>query len=256
MVLVVDDNEINQILAVQMLTRRGYQTEVVADGRQALKVLEGRRYAAVLMDCQMPHLNGYEATGELRRREPDGEHTPVIAMTAHAMRGDLEKCLDSGMDDYLAKPLSPDEFDRALRRWIPRTNGSHEVASAAQATLDKSHEAEPALDAVGIRRLQSEFGSSGALVSLVELFATQTPGRLTELRTAIEAGGTDAVRDGAHKLKGGCLTLAATHMAELCKQLETLATGGSLDRSKALAVVDQIADAFKAAHAALLAELS
>jgi two-component system sensor histidine kinase/response regulator len=258
-VLVVDDNEINQILAVQMLTRRGYQTEVVADGREALKALEGRRYAAVLMDCQMPNLNGYEATGELRRREPDGEHTPVIAMTAHAMRGDLEKCLDSGMDDYLAKPLSPDEFDRALRRWMPKTNGSHEVASVtsvAQATLDKSPDTEPPLDAAGIRRLHSEFGSSGALARLVELFATQTPGRLTELRTAIEAGGTDAVRDGAHKLKGGCLTLAATHMAALCKELETLATGGSFDGSQALALVDQMADAFNAAHAALVAELS
>jgi two-component system sensor histidine kinase/response regulator len=253
-ILVVDDNEINQILAVQMLKRRGYQTEVVADGSGALRALERRRYAAVLMDCQMPTLNGYETTGELRRREPEGEHTPVIAMTAHAMRGDLEKCLDSGMDDYLAKPLSPDEFDRVLRRWMPRTNGSLAVTSVAEALLDEPPEDKGALDPAGVERLRSEFGSTGALARLVDLFVTGTPRRLTEMRAAIEMDETDAVRDSAHQLKGGCLTLAATRMAELCGELEILAAGRSLDGAGAL--LAQIERAFIEASAALLAALS
>jgi two-component system sensor histidine kinase/response regulator len=253
-VLLVDDNEINQILAVQMLTRRGYESDVVADGCEALKALEDRRYDAVLMDCQMPNLNGYDATGELRRREQDGERTPVIAMTAHAMRGDLEKCLASGMDDYLAKPLSPAEFDRVLRRWVPRTNGSHAFSSAAEPAVVKSSADDAPLDAAGVQRLRSEFGSTDALARLVELFATQTPGRLIEMRAAVEAGETDTVKDSAHKLKGGCLTLAAARMGELCSGLETLAAGGSLDGAGAL--VDEIGSAFSAAHAALLVEVS
>jgi CheY-like chemotaxis protein len=253
LVLVVDDNEINQILAVQMLRRRGYQADVVADGREALKALEGGRYDAVLMDCQMPNLNGYEATRELRRRQQDGEHTVVIAMTAHAMRGDLEKCLDCGMDDYLAKPLSPEEFDRVLRRWLPRTNGSRAVASVADKTLDKRPHAEASLDAAGVERLRSEFGSTGALVRLVELFASQTPQRLSEMRIAIEAAETDTVKNTAHKLKGGCLTLAATRMAKLCNELETLAGGGSLKGAATL--LDLIEIAYDEAHTALLAEI-
>ena len=120
-ILIAEDNDINQSVAVQMLERRGYRTEIARDGLEALAALRRRPFAAVLMDCQMPELNGYDATRELRRRENGDRHIPVIAMTAHALRGDRERCLASGMDDYLAKPLRPEELDRILRRWAPRT---------------------------------------------------------------------------------------------------------------------------------------
>ena len=120
-ILIAEDNDINQSVAVQMLERRGYRTEIAQDGLAVLTALRRRTFAAVLMDCQMPEINGYDTTRELRRREDGDRHIPVIAMTAHALRGDRERCLASGMDDYLSKPLRPEELDRILTRWVPRT---------------------------------------------------------------------------------------------------------------------------------------
>jgi PAS domain S-box-containing protein len=126
-VLVVEDSAVNQIVAARSLERCGCHVEVAADGRAALEALTQRRFAAVLMDCQMPVLDGYAATEELRRREAGTRrHTPVIAMTAHAMDGDRERCLEAGMDDYISKPMRREELAEILHRWIP--------ASAARAT--------------------------------------------------------------------------------------------------------------------------
>jgi signal transduction histidine kinase/ActR/RegA family two-component response regulator len=121
LVLVAEDNPVNQIVAVGALKRCGCRVEVVSDGRQALDALARERYDVVLMDCQMPEMDGYAATIELRRRENGDPRTPVIAMTAHAMDGAREKCLAAGMDDYISKPLRRETLVEILRRWIPAT---------------------------------------------------------------------------------------------------------------------------------------
>jgi PAS domain S-box-containing protein len=118
-VLVAEDTPVNQIVAVRTLERCGCQVEVANDGRQALEMLAKRQYDAVLMDCQMPVMDGYEATVEIRRREDGGRRTPVIAVTAHAMNGAVEKCLAAGMDDYISKPIQRAQLIETLRRWIP-----------------------------------------------------------------------------------------------------------------------------------------
>jgi PAS domain S-box-containing protein len=118
-VLVAEDTPVNQIVAVRTLERCGCQAEVAGDGRQALEMLAKRHYDAVLMDCQMPVMDGYEATVEIRRRESGGRRTPVIAVTAHAMNGAVEKCLAAGMDDYISKPIQRAQLIETLRRWIP-----------------------------------------------------------------------------------------------------------------------------------------
>jgi CheY-like chemotaxis protein len=120
LVLVVEDSPVNRLVAVHVLERLGFRAHVVNDGREALQALSSQRYDAVLMDCQMPDIDGYEATRELRRRENGGRHTPVIAMTAHAMTGDRERCLDAGMDDYIAKPVRSQTLNDVLSRWIGR----------------------------------------------------------------------------------------------------------------------------------------
>ena len=120
LVLVVEDSPVNQIVAVRALERCGCRTELAADGHEALKALARNHYDAVLMDCQMPGLDGYAATAELRRRETDGRHTPVIAMTAHAMDGDRERCLQAGMDDYISKPMKHAILAGTLWRWLSR----------------------------------------------------------------------------------------------------------------------------------------
>jgi PAS domain S-box-containing protein len=122
LVLVVEDSQVNQIVVVRTLERCGCRTDVAHNGRQALEMLSEQRYDAVLMDCQMPEMDGYEATAALRARENGRSRTPVIAMTAHAMRGDRERCLDAGMDDYLSKPIRRDWLIDTLRRWLPPTS--------------------------------------------------------------------------------------------------------------------------------------
>ncbi len=120
-VLVAEDNPINQTVAVKMLERVGVRAEVAHDGQQAVEMVARERYAAVLMDCQMPRLDGYGATAEIRRLEGAERHTPIIAMTANAMKGDRERCLEAGMDDYLAKPVTPPRLRSVIERWVPKT---------------------------------------------------------------------------------------------------------------------------------------
>ena len=118
LVLIAEDSQINQIVATRALERCGCHVHIASDGLEALNALLVRRYDAVMMDCQMPNMDGYQATAELRRREQAGSHTPVIAMTAHAMDAERQRCLDAGMDDYISKPMRHADLTAVLRRRI------------------------------------------------------------------------------------------------------------------------------------------
>jgi len=136
LVLVVEDSEVNRIVAGHVLERSGFRAHLVDDARAALEALAAQHYDAVLMDCQMPGMDGYDATRELRRRESgSGEHTPVIAMTAHAMTGDRERCLEAGMDDYITKPVRSQTLVEVLRRWVP-AKADDEAAREAHHALN------------------------------------------------------------------------------------------------------------------------
>jgi two-component system sensor histidine kinase/response regulator len=117
-ILVAEDNVVNQLVTRTMLDRLGYRADVVASGAEAIEALSEDRYAAVLMDCQMPAMDGYDATREIRRRQGGELHTPVIAMTAGAMIADRERCLAAGMDDYIDKPVRTEELGRVLQIWV------------------------------------------------------------------------------------------------------------------------------------------
>jgi CheY-like chemotaxis protein len=118
LLLLVDDNAVNRSLGLLMLERLGYQVDVVADGQEAIDAVVGKQYAAVLMDCEMPVVNGYAATAEIRRLLPNTP-VPIIAMTANTAEIDRDRCLAAGMDDFLAKPVVMTELGEMLRRWVP-----------------------------------------------------------------------------------------------------------------------------------------
>ena len=136
--LVAEDGLVNQIVAVRTLKACGCQSEVASDGVQALEMLSTRHYDAVLMDCQMPMMDGYQATAELRRRKNGGHHTPVIAMTAHAMVGAVEQCLAAGMDDYISKPLRRARLMETLGRWIPLQDDLVVADGTTEPVVDRS----------------------------------------------------------------------------------------------------------------------
>jgi two-component system sensor histidine kinase/response regulator len=231
-VLVAEDNAVNQLVIETMLAKRGIAVDVAADGLEALEMLSRGTYAAVFMDCQMPELDGYETTARIRSGERDGERLPVIAMTAHAMMGDRERCLAAGMDDYLSKPLRPEEVDAVLERRIG-------VPARVAAT-------EQLVDEARMRTFREDYADIAG--RLVDLFARSTPPLIDELRAAAEGDDREAVRRAAHKLKGSCQNIGATFMADLCRALET----GEDDPSAAVA---QLAAALEPTEATLRSAL-
>jgi len=252
-VLVAEDNEVNQMLAVHMLEKRGYLVDVAPNGREALEAVSRADYALVLMDCQMPEMDGYDATRAIRGSEADeSRHLPIVAMTAHSMPGDRERCLAAGMDDYLAKPLDSGAFDAALARWGLTQEPVGAAAHAYPAPV-RSNEEKAAVDTEALLRLRSELGGSDVLPQLIDIFTSHTPGRLDDLRAAVESEDTIETRKVAHALKGSAQTLAAEKMTALLRDLELQAANGSLQGAPEL--VELIDMAFAEAGAALQAEL-
>jgi two-component system sensor histidine kinase/response regulator len=234
-VLVAEDNVVNQLVIEGMLAKRGFAVDVAGDGGEALAKLERGDYAAVFMDCQMPVLDGYETTRRIRAAERD-ERLPVIAMTAHAMAGDRERCLEAGMDDYLAKPLRPEAVDAVVERWLGVAAPAADPGAQAEAPAS-----EQLIDAARMRTFREQYPE--IVDQLVDLFVQSTPSALEELRAAVGAGDGDAVRRAAHKLKGSCLNIGATFMATLCSGLEA----GERDAAGALADLEAALEPTEAA---------
>jgi PAS domain S-box-containing protein len=203
-VLVAEDNPVNQLVIQGMLAKRGLMADVVATGVEALEMLDRERHAAVLMDVQMPELDGYETTRRIRAEEDGSARVPIIALTAGALEGDREAALDAGMDDYLAKPLRPEALDAVLERWL---------GAAPQAVP-----AEPIFDDSRIRGFLESYPD--IVDRLVALFADSTPPLLDQLDAAARDRDDELVRRLAHKLKSSCENVGATRMATLCRTLE------------------------------------
>jgi CheY-like chemotaxis protein/HPt (histidine-containing phosphotransfer) domain-containing protein len=222
--LLAEDNPVNQQVAVGLLRKIGYRADVVSNGAEAVEALSRIPYGAVLMDCQMPEMDGYRATAEIRRREGSDRHTPIIAMTAGAMQEDRERSLAAGMDDYISKPVEVGALAATLKRWVEgadATRGAQREGGRSTATaLDQKRLSE-------LRSLQLE-GQPDVLDELVRPFLDEAPTQVAAIRGAVDARDAGTLKQAAHALKGSSANLGAPRLAALCDELEGLGRSGDL----------------------------
>jgi two-component system, sensor histidine kinase and response regulator len=240
-VLLVEDNAMNQLVATKILEKLGYTVALAENGREALEAIAGSAFDAVLMDCQMPDMDGYEATRQLRRLESDdGRRLPVIAMTAAAMEGDRERCLAAGMDDYVTKPVRSIAVDAVLARWI---GDREQLAPAATIAAAAPLETGPPLDPERLAMLRELDGGDGELLSaVVSEFVGDSTQQLGAVATALIEGDPHVVERAVHNLKGASANLGATTLADLCGELEALA------RASALGMAPELLDSIREEH--------
>ena len=255
--LLAEDNATNQKLALRLLARMGYHADVAANGLEVLQALDRQPYDVVLMDVQMPEMDGLEATRTLRRTLSEARQPRVIAMTANAMQGDREMCLAAGMDDYVSKPIRIEELVAALSRSKPLAS-QQEVADltrgpgfaapeepvrleAAEIESVSSGVPEPASDAAvldpkALENLLSMLGGEFAyLVELIDSFLEDAPQLLAELDRSVAGGDSVGVRRVAHSLKSNGADFGATAFSNLCKELEMVGKSGTLNGVAGLA---------------------
>ena len=240
-VLVVEDNTTNQMVAMGLLSRLGFDVEVVSDGRQAVEAVAKTEYVTVLMDCNMPVMDGYAATAAIRHLEAGGRpRVPIVAMTASALVGDRERCLAAGMDDYLAKPVTLQDLDRVLSRWRPAG-----TSTPVPAVIDG--------DQLGsLRALDGGDGSSSPPWS-----SRSSPPRAPSCAHSPpppHAGDVAALGREAHRFKGEAATLGATGLAAMCAELERCAS--PLDAAAVAGILRRIEEELQRVRGKLRAEVA
>jgi CheY-like chemotaxis protein/HPt (histidine-containing phosphotransfer) domain-containing protein len=244
-VLVAEDNTVNQKVALRILERLGCRADAVANGAEAVVAIERIPYHAILMDCHMPEMDGYEATAEIRRRESGADrHMPIIAMTANAMQGDRELCIAAGMDGYVAKPVRPEHLRNALLQWF---EGRKVMAVSEK---PESSSGPPALD---IGRLRESSGDDPVFMrELLDEYLTTLEERVAELEGSAHAGDAAKLRFQAHGLKGTSRTMGAAMLGDLFEQIEQCAADGDPGGAQhAIAQLTPEVDRLRAAVATL-----
>jgi CheY-like chemotaxis protein len=221
-ILLAEDNPVNQQVAATMLRKRGHHVDIVANGRDAVNAVAEKEYDLVLMDVQMPELDGVSATKEIRG---SGNKLPIIAMTAHAMAGDRDRCLGAGMTEYVAKPFKPHELFAAVEGW-----------SLSQESEDGDTERDdgPPVDIEGFRGTLREAGVEEAVESMIGAFLHDAPRRMDQLESAVLTGDTEQVHKTAHAFKSASGTIGARRLAELLKQVEAAGRSGNTAKSAGL----------------------
>ena len=259
-VLLVEDNAVNRQVAQRLLSLIGISYEIAENGKEALDAIAARAFDGVLMDCQMPVMDGYTATRIQRQNEGNaGKHIPIIAMTANAMAGDREKCLKAGMDDYLSKPLNRALLEQTLRKWLPAGAKSRPVAPPSSTPMQPPP-APIAPQAIGpsiitgqvpslvldtdvIRDLVEVMG--GEFTDLVRVYLEDTPKAITTLEQAASNGNVEGLIAPSHSLKSTSANLGATSLSELAKRVEHGARAGTLNANEAPILVAEIKRGFQ-----------
>ncbi len=217
-ILLAEDNNANQKVAVRLLAQKGYRADIASNGIEVIQALERQTYDVILMDVQMPEMDGLEASRRICARWPREQRPRIIAMTANAMQGDREMCLTAGMDDYISKPVRLNELAAALSHCS--TKGQKEEVTPAASVLDESV----------INDLMKETGNDyGFLNELIDTFLTDAPKMLEQMRSTLSAKNVDEFRRTAHSLKSNSANLGVTTVANLAREVEQIARTGTLD---------------------------
>ncbi|HOZ48524.1 MAG TPA: response regulator [Candidatus Hydrogenedentes bacterium] len=228
-ILLVEDNLVNQKVALRAIQKAGFRADVANNGREAVDALEKGHYDLVFMDVQMPEMDGFEATRVLRRREgASGTHVPIVAMTAHAMKEDRERCLEAGMDDYIPKPVNPQEMLVIVERYLAR--GEAGVPRDPFAPGPRRPGPPAFLDYDEFLRRVG--GDEVIAQEVLTTFLQDTPQQLNALRKALDDGDTSAVGRCAHTIKGASASVSAKAMRDLAAETEAAATAGDLERAR------------------------
>jgi PAS domain S-box-containing protein len=245
-VLLAEDNEVNQRLVLRLLEKQGHAVTVANNGREALAALERELFDLVLMDVQMPEMGGFETTAAVRKRERStGRHVPIVALTAHAMKGDRERCLEAGMDAYLAKPVQGPQLFRAIAEVVPVGRDSHPVQAWTGWESRPTGAGAPDRQAL-LARLG---GDEDLLGEVVGLLLDESPRLLAEAEAAVAAGDAGRLERTAHRLKGAIRNFGTGAAAEAAERLEALGRSGNLDG--AAAACRELGEALHGLRAAL-----
>ena len=254
-VLLIEDNTINQMVAGEVLSQAGYQFDLAANGLEAIDSVTTKAYDLILMDCQMPEMDGFEATHRIRQLEQEGRvkkkndrRMPIIALTANAVKGDREKCLNAGMDDYLTKPLDPQRLADAIRSHLnpqphkPLTG--HGSQPDAEAKPPANPPANPAAgEPINIEEaLQRCMGNVQLLAKMIDKFKERSILEIQQLGQLIEDQDASSLTSVAHSLKGAAANLSIREMCILAGELETIGREGEL--AQASACLDRLRAAF------------
>ncbi|HEX5756827.1 MAG TPA: response regulator, partial [Arenimonas sp.] len=251
-ILLAEDHHVNQEVALAMLGNLGYSADVAQNGQEAVAKWETHPVDLILMDCQMPVMDGYTATRSIRAREAQTgrARTPIVALTANAVTGDREKCLAAGMDDYLSKPFKASQLAPMLEQWLPVELHAGAMAVPAAATVAASDVRAPApvtaapllaasessaavIDdqALAAIRACQPPGAPSLLDKIIGLYLKDSPPLIDDLRQAIAGNDAEAVFRGAHALKNISANLGATQVSELSRQLESMGRAGDVSRA-------------------------
>ena len=270
-ILVAEDNITNQQVALDILKKLGLTADAVANGREAIEALKLRPYDLVLMDIQMPEMDGLEATRRIRRREPGVKARnetgttraprraiPIIAMTAHALHGDMEKCLEAGMNGYVAKPVSPRTLAEALEKWLPVEKDESELQNKKEPSQSESgppaspiaHSAPPIFDRAAL--LQRVMGDKEIAADILEIFMADIPRQIEALRGFLEAGNAAESERHAHTIKGASANVGAEALQALASEMEKAGKAGDIESMKAH--LDELSTTFQALKQAIKGE--
>ncbi len=227
--MLAEDNPINQKLALSLLGKQEWKVKAVENGKLAIEALEKESFNLVLMDVQMPVMDGFAATQAIRNQEKQsGQHMPIVAMTAHAMQGDREKCLSTGMDDYISKPMKAKELYAIVAKMV----NHHVSQNNEQVTEFKEETVKPGVDLSNV--MEALDGDIDLLKDLIHDFLEEIPKQLNDLQTCIESQNSKSIERKAHSLKGAVANFGARHAYEAANELEIAGRDAKLDVTESL----------------------